>query len=205
MKKFFLLLALFMAGAAPAFAQTTAQTQIARTETYLESLTTIKARFIQTDNQGQQLAGTFYLSRPGKMRFEYDGPVHDSIVADGINVYYYDAAMKQTSSALISRTLAHFFLRPDIQLNGEIMVNDIIRGGGLLQVTITRSKDPQAGSMTLGLKEGAKKSLSLKKWRVTDEQGAITEIELFDPEFGIGLGRELFRYRDPQKSTPRFN
>jgi outer membrane lipoprotein-sorting protein len=188
-----------------ALAATSADQQIARIETSIQSISTLKARFIQTDNLGQQLTGTFYLSRPGKMRFEYDPPTGDFVVADGVNVYYYDAKLKQQSSALISQTLAHFFLRPEIKLSGDIKVADVIKGGGLLQARITRSKDPGAGSLTFGFAEDKKKQLQLKKWRVIDEQGAVTEIELFDTESGITLSKNLFRFINPAKSDNRIN
>lgn len=188
--------------AAPVLAAPRAQQDVEKAEAYLDALSTLKARFIQTGPDGQQIAGNFYLSRPGRMRFEYDPPVTDFIVADGTFIYYYDGEMKQTSNAPISHSLADFFLRPDLKLSGNISVGDVQRGGNLLQITLTQTDDPLAGSLILGLTENP---MSLKKWRVVDAQGLVTEIELFDSKTGIGLDRDLFRFYDPARKTPKYN
>ena len=45
---------------------------MARVEQYLNDLTTVAARFMQVAPDGGLTTGSFYLSRPGKMRVEYD-------------------------------------------------------------------------------------------------------------------------------------
>ena len=68
-------------------AQTTGQTPaeiVQKAESYLNSLKTLKANFTQMAQWNQtNVTGDFYLSRPGKLRFDYDPPVEDFIVADG--------------------------------------------------------------------------------------------------------------------------
>ena len=167
---------------------------VARAEDYLRDLTTARARFLQTAHDGSQLIGTFYLSRPGKLRFEYDDPVEDFIVADGFFIYFYDAALGEQTNAPIGQTLADFLLRSDLRLDGDITVQKIHRDGGLLQITLTQTTDPAAGSLTLGFTE---EPLALKKWRVTDAMGLITEIELFQLETAIELPGNLFAYHNP--------
>lgn len=186
--------------ALPSFAAPAEDVQ--RAESYLNSLATLQARFIQTGPDGQQVAGNFYLKRPGRMRFEYDPPITDFIVADGTFIHYYDGELKQTSNAPVSHSLADFFLRPDLKLSGNITVADVQRGGNLLQITLTQTDDPLAGSLVLGLAENP---LSLKKWRVIDAQGLVTEVELFDTKTGIALDPDLFRFYDPSRKTPNYN
>ena len=41
---------------------------------HLQSLTSVKGRFTQTDPRGRTGGGDFYLKRPGKVRFAYDAP-----------------------------------------------------------------------------------------------------------------------------------
>lgn len=176
---------------------------VARVEAYLQNLETMQARFLQTAHNGSQLVGTFYLSRPGKLRFEYDDPVKDFIVADGFFIYFYDSELGEQSNAPIGQTLADFLLRKDIKLRDDIMVEKIGRNENLLTVKITQAADPEAGSLTLGFE---KNPLKLKKWRVTDAQGMITEIELFDIKTGIELEKSLFVYIDPKRhEPPRYN
>lgn len=169
-------------------------------EQYLNALTTARARFLQTAPNGVQLVGTFYLDRPGKLRFEYDAPVRDFIVADGLMIYFYDAELGEQTNAPIGQTLADFLLRDNLSLSGDVAVNDVTRSGDLLQITLSQSSDPDAGSIVLGFTE---EPLTLKKWRVTDSTGAITEIELFQLETGLELASGLFAYSDPARLDKR--
>jgi outer membrane lipoprotein-sorting protein len=187
---------------APANAQTQAQAKpanndIERVETYFKSLKTAKARFIQTAPDGSQSRGTFYLSRPGKLRFQYDAPLKDFVVADGLFIYFYDGELGEQTNAPISQTLADFLLRKNIQLSGELKVTKIMRSANLLQLNVVQAADPATGSLTLGFKESPK--LELKKWRVKDSQGRITEIELFDVQQGVELPSKMFVYKNPNK------
>ena len=175
---------------------------ISRIEQYLNSVKTLKARFIQTANDGQQVAGDFLLKRPGRMRFEYDAPVTDFIVADGLLVYYYDGQMKEQSSMPISSSLADLFLRPNLKLSGDLTASDIKHDGGFLQVTLRQTKEPLDGALTLAFSRGP---FALRRWRIVDAQGAVTEVELFDAKTGITLENSLFKYYNPDHTKPRYN
>ena len=171
--------------------------EIKKVEKYLQNLKSARARFVQTTHDGTQLVGTFYLQRPGKLRFEYDSPIEDFVVADGLFIYFYDAELGEQTNAPIGQTLADFFLRKDLKLEGDIKVDEIKTGGGFLQVKLTQSADPDAGSLTLGFKE---EPFELNKWRVVDGQGLITEIELFYFKEDIKHAADLFVYKDPKPS-----
>lgn len=171
--------------------------EITQAESYFATLKTAKARFVQTAPDGTQSRGNFYLARPGRLRFEYDPPLKDFVVADGLMIYFYDGQLKQQSNAPISQTLADFLLRKNMSLHGDLKVKKIMRAGGLLQMTVVQTKEPGAGSLTLGFRESPK--FELKKWRVVDAQGSITETELFNTETGMVLPSSRFVYRDPER------
>lgn len=175
---------------------------IALVEHYLQNLGSARARFVQTTHDGTQLVGTFYLQRPGKLRFEYDDPIKDFVVADGVFIYFYDAELGEQSNAPIGQTLADFILRKNVSLSGDIHVESIRRKGDLLQVQIVQASDPEAGSLTLGFDEDP---MTLKKWRVVDGQGLITEVELFYLKTDIKHPAELFVYQAPDDGEPSFN
>jgi len=171
-------------------------------EAYLNGLTTLQSRFEQTDNAGNQTTGKFYLYRPGRLRFEYDAPVEDFIVADGTFVYYYDSKMKQKSYMPISKSLANFFLRPTLSLSGDISVSGEEMEGDLVALTLTQTKDPLSGNLTLFFTPNP---LALKKWRIVDAQGLTTVVELFDTEAGTPISKNLFHYYDPDLKNPSVN
>ena len=173
---------------------------IRRVETYLQNLKSAQARFVQTTHNGDQLVGTFYLKRPGKLRFDYDEPVKDFVVADGAFIYFYDGKLKEQTNAPIGTTLANFFLRKDMKMSGDLTVKESKRAGGFLQVQIVQTEEPEAGSITFAFAENP---LELKKWRVIDQQGLITEVELFYLKNGIDLDSDLFVFVDPEKKEKR--
>lgn len=175
--------------------------QVAAAESYMNSLTTAKARFLLTAADGVQQIGTFYLNRPGRLRFEYDPPAKDFIVADGLLIYFYDGQLGEQSNAPIGQTLADFLLRSKIRMGGDVRVERVMRGGDLLQITLIQNDDPGAGSLTLGFTENP---LALKKWRVVDAQKQVVEVELFQLETGLKLDPDLFVFHDP-KPKKRYN
>jgi outer membrane lipoprotein-sorting protein len=194
---------LLLLAAAPARAElpTGRPPSIAKAEEYFANLHTAKARFLQTAQNGKQLAGTFYLNRPGKLRFEYDPPVRDYVVADGLFIYFYDGELNQQSNAPIGQTLADFLLRDNIKFSGDLKVTQVVRGGGLTQISLVQKADPGAGKLILGFTENP---FELKKWRVVDASGAVTEVELFDIEKNVKLPNNLFVYRAPSGAR-RYN
>ncbi len=178
--------------------------QIEQAEKYLQDMKTAQARFVQTTHDGTQLVGTFYLNRPGKLRFEYDPPVENFVVADGAFIYFYDAELQEQTNAPIQSTLANFFLRKNFSLSDDLTVKDAFVAGGLLQIKVVQAEDPDAGSITFAFSE---KPFELKKWRVVDQQGMITEVELFYLKSGMKHDSDLFVYLDPNKldGKPSYN
>ncbi len=181
------------------------EADVQKVENYLQNLGSARARFVQTTHDGTQLVGTFFLQRPGRLRFEYDPPIEDFVVSDGFFIYFYDAELGEQTNAPIGQTLADFFLREDLKLSGDIEVVGINRKGGFLQVELQQTADPEAGSLTLGFKEESG-DLTLSKWRIKDGQGLITEVELFYLKKDIKHPANMFVYIDPKKGDkPRYN
>jgi outer membrane lipoprotein-sorting protein len=174
-----------------------------KAEDYLRDLRTAKARFKQTGPDGNVAMGNFYLHRPGRLRFEYDAPVKDFVVADGIFVYFYDSELGEQSNAPIGQTLADFLLRGDLRLSGDIKVADMSKDRNYLNVTVIQADEPGAGSLTLTF---AQEPFFLRKWSVMDATGAFTTVELEELQTGMKLDSALFVYQDPARfESPRFN
>ncbi len=176
--------------------------EIKAVETYLNGISTLRAHFVQTTSDGKQVEGIFLLKRPGKMRFDYAPPLTDFIVADGSFITYYDGRMKQQSNVSIDRSLAGFFLRPNLKFSGDISVSGVKRDNSFLWVTLVQSKEPLAGSMTLVLTENP---MQLKKWIVVDAQEMITKVELSNVESGVKFDDDIFHYYDPKRKNIFYN
>lgn len=178
------------------------QAVIKQAENYLNALHMAKAHFIQTTPQGQKLPGTFYLNRPGKLRFVYDPPVRDFIVADGILIYFYDADMGEQSNAPISQSLGDFILRKHISLSGELKVTNVQTDDQTVSLKIVQTADPAAGSLTLTF---GRDPFVLKKWVVVDSQNLTTSVELSDLQTDVTLPPGLFVYVKPKSGKTKYN
>lgn len=174
---------------------------IKKAETYLKNLKTARANFIQKSSEGPRLSGVFYLNRPGRLRFEYN-EVDDFIVADGFFLYFYDAELKEQTHTPIGLSLADFLLRSDLELAGDITVQDINKNAERTVLTLVQTENPEEGSLQLFFSHIP---YALKKWRVIDPQGITIEVELKDMEKDIGLSSSLFAYHDPNKVKNAYN
>lgn len=180
--------------ASPAAAQVN-DPEIKKAEAYLQSLHTLTADFIQSSSLGSRLSGQFYLSRPGKLRFDYN-EVEDFIVADGVFVYFYDSQMQQQSNAPIGQTLADFLLREDLSLHGDLKVVKLFKKNGYVSISVVQKDEPAAGEVELIFQEVP---YQLERWRVKDPQGETTEVVLKNVKTGMKFKDvSLFGYKDPK-------
>ena len=69
------LIAVALCGAFPAPANAALSQEdkddLARISAYLNSITTLTGKFTQVSSNGSYAEGTFYLKKPGRLRFEY--------------------------------------------------------------------------------------------------------------------------------------
>jgi outer membrane lipoprotein-sorting protein len=188
------------ASAAPAAATLSAQDKatIAQVEQYLNGVQSLQSKFIQVAPDGRQASGTFYLSRPGKMRLEYDKPIKDFVVADGSFIFYWDGEMRQQSSTPIGTTLADFILRKTIRLSGDVTVTTVFQTPGVIEVSLVETKDVGKGTMTLVFEDHP---FQLRKWRVLDAQGLTTEVALLNPRTDVTFDSNLFYFKEPKTGS----
>lgn len=179
--------------AQPAFAQS-ASPWVATAESYMQNLKEAKADFQLIAPDNSMRSGTFFLKRPGRLRFEYNEAPYDLIVADGTLLHFYDAYSKQTQSAPIAATLANFFLRSSTKLSGDVRVKDVREDGGYVHLDIVQAKDPNAGLLTLSF---GKQPFVLKGWRVAEGTGNVTRVRLRNLQENPHLPAALFNFKDP--------
>jgi len=168
--------------------------RVAQAEEWLRNLKTGQSRFTQRASDGSVLSGNFYISRPGRLRFQYDAPVTDFIVADGTFIYFYDGAQNQMSNAPIGTTLADFLLRKDARLDGDLSVLNVRERDGLISMTVTQTADSSAGQLTMNF---SKEPFNLKSWTILDASGQSTDITLTDLRLGVPVDPALFVFKDP--------
>jgi outer membrane lipoprotein-sorting protein len=175
---------------------------LARAESYLNTLKTLKARFLQVAPDGSTSTGTAWLDRPGRMRFQYDPPSPYFMVAGGGVVVFHDSKLKQTSNLFVGQTPLGILLGDHIKLSGDVTVTAIGRLPGQLQITMVRTASPGDGSLSLVF---ADNPLALRAWSVIDAQRKETRVSLFDVELGGTFDQKMFYFADPRMLAPDYN
>ncbi len=188
-------LALVTAAIVPARAQGVDRATLQRVEAYLNGLTTLRARFLQIAQNGATAEGTAWISRPGRMRFDYDPPEPTLLVASGGQVMMYDRELRQPSTMPVTATPLGMLLRDRIQLSGDVTVAGQQRSGGFLHVTLHRTGAAAEGRLTLSFQENP---MELRQWTVVDAQGRETRVTLYQPETGLRIDNRIFDFNDPR-------
>jgi outer membrane lipoprotein-sorting protein len=175
------------------------QADLARIETYLDSLRSLKARFLQVAPNGAISQGTAWLERPGRMRFQYDPPSPLLLVAGHGLVVFHDKSLNQTSNIPLGHTPLGILLADNVRLHGDVTVTGLQRLPGQIQVSLVRTASPGDGTLTLIF---ADSPLTLRQWTVLDAQRQETRVSLFNVETGGQFDQKLFEFIDPRFFQP---
>ncbi len=208
MKKLFLFFALGLALTAPLKASCANAPQppvpaqlseldrhaILRIEHYLNAMKNVSADFLQVDSAGGMMRGQIMISRPGKMRVNYDPPNKDFIIADGSFVHIWDEELQSQTNVSQGSSLAEFILRDPVRLGGDVMVTKIKHLPSRIEVTLVEKKDPGAGSLTLIFED---RPFKLRQWRVVDAQGHETGVNLENMSEGAVFPASTFVFVPP--------
>ncbi|MDJ0684211.1 MAG: outer membrane lipoprotein carrier protein LolA [Alphaproteobacteria bacterium] len=162
---------------------------INRIEAYLNDITTMQARFVQLDPNGEFSEGDMYLSRPGKMRFQFDPPNPILLVADGFWFIYVDQQLEQATHIPLGSTPASFLLDEELTFGEEYTVIALSQANGLVVAEIINREEPGLGSVQLVFND---QPFELTQWTITDAQGLQTRVTFTETRFGHELARNLF-------------
>lgn len=145
----------------------------------LQGQNRLQGGFVQIGPDGSVAKGKFYLSRPGKIRFEYEPPAALLVVADGSTVAIQDNRLKTFNRAPLRSTPMYFFLKPNIDLNKDAKVVRVAKQSGTLAISVKDKAGQTDGVLTL-LFDPA--SYELRQWLIEDGAGGVTRVALNNVE-----------------------
>ncbi len=135
---------------------------IAAIERYLNSLHNVTADFVQTDSQGKQQKGKFFLSRPGKMRWQYEIPKKILIIINNKNLIHFDQQLDQVSYFKNKDYFFSLLAKKHIKLTSEdLLVSNIIQQAKKTLLTI-RKKNQLGEAVTIVFSQVKLKLIGLK-------------------------------------------
>lgn len=200
---------LVLTGAAPAIGQARArpaalapadQALVSQATASLQALKNAKGRFVQTDPNGATSQGTFYLQRPGKIRFEYDPARPLLVVSDGSNVKIYDPALKTFDQYPLGATPLSLFLAREVRLDKGVVIDRVERRPDGFMISARDGRKQAEGRIELVF---AGAPAQLREWTVVDPRGQRTRVRLSSLAPVASLDPKLFVLRDPTRRAGR--
>jgi outer membrane lipoprotein-sorting protein len=166
---------------------------------YLQSMKSVKGRFVQTDARGATTQGSIYMQRPGKARFAYDAPSGLTVVSDGSRVSVSDKRLKTFNQYPLSSTPLGLLLAKEVRLDRGVQVTKVTRLADGFTLTARDARKQTRGQITLTFTNSP---VQLVSWTVTDAQGGSTRVRLN----GLTAARidpALFVMKDPRPKAGR--
>jgi len=141
----------------------------------LNQMTTLKANFTQVVYAKKKVIsksrGQFYLSRPGRFRWDVEDPMPQSLIADGKHLWVYDIALEQVTEKEQSKSMegpAALFLSG----KAGTLLNDFAND---FEVSVTK----KILAHVFDLKAKGDKA-AFWNIRLIFNQNALTEMDLMD-------------------------
>lgn len=176
---------------------------IAQLKTILHSSASLAADFKQTSidkngRTGQSSFGKFYLSRPGKFRWNYEKPFTQEIVSNGGKVWFYDADLEQVTVKKLDDSLGS---TPALLLTGQVNVEEKFNleeqgseDDGVKWIRLS-PKNEESGFkyILIGLHDG-----QLGGMELSDNFGQLTRIYFSNIKINPVLDEALFNFKPPK-------
>jgi outer membrane lipoprotein-sorting protein len=149
-----------------------------RISAYLSNVQTMVGSFVQIGPDGGRTEGTFYIQKPGRVRFTYNPPSPIDIIADGSSVVVRDRKLATQDLYPLSQTPLRYLLADRIDLLRDTDVVSVTTDDTFATVVIEQ-KQVMVGTSRLMIMFDAK-DLTLKQWTVTDPQGFDTTVAVYN-------------------------
>lgn len=144
--------------------------------------------FVQFGPKGEQTGGKFYLERPGKIRFNYDGSSNFQVISDGQSVVILNKKMRTSDLYPLSKTPLKLLLAERIDLSGD-KVKGLKEEDDL--TTIKLADKSVFGNSTITMMFDPK-TYELRQWTITDAQGKDTTVMIFNVKEGVSFAANTF-------------
>jgi outer membrane lipoprotein-sorting protein len=167
-----------------------------RISLYLSSVQTLVGTFVQIGPDGARTTGTFYVQKPGKVRFAYNPPSPIDVISDGSYVAVHNRDLETQDMWRLSQTPLRYLLADHIDLAHDTDVVSVSTDDKFVTVVIEESQIIIGTSRLMILFDA--KDLTLKQWTVTDPQGLNTTVAVFnlDPTKKPDPGNFVINYQN---------
>lgn len=163
---------------------------LAQLSRYFNEFRTAEADFTQINPDGTLATGRLMMHRPGRIRFEYDPPDPNLVLAAAGSVNVFDARSNTGPSVYpLNRTPLALILAETVDLTRARMVVRHYREGPVTSVVAQDPAHPEYGHIRLAFSDDP---IELRQWVVTDDTGRETTVILGRLRLGGILAAGLF-------------
>jgi outer membrane lipoprotein-sorting protein len=155
---------------------------------HFSGVKTMAGEFVQFGPKGEQTGGKFFLERPGKIRFNYDGKSDFRVISDGTSVVILNMKLRTSDLYPLSKTPLKLLLADHIDLSGG-RVTDIKQEDDLTTIQLADKSVFGNARITMMFDP---KTYELRQWTITDAQGKDTTVMIFNTKEGVNLSDDLF-------------
>ena len=153
------------------------------------SVKTLTGSFVQFGPRGDQTGGTFYIERPGKIRFNYNKPSPIRVISDGKSVVINNRKLDTWDLYPLSKTPLKLLLSDQIDLSTK-SVKSVKQEPDM--TTIVLGDKSVFGNSTISMMFDPKTS-DLRQWTITDAQGLDTTVMITDVRTGVRFADDMFK------------
>jgi outer membrane lipoprotein-sorting protein len=151
---------------------------VERVNGYLSGVQALTGNFIQVGPDGSRTQGEFFISKPGRVRFEYDDPSPIELIADGSSVVVRDRRLATQDVYPLSQTPLRFLLAEHVDLTKDTHLIAVY-ADEVFATVVVEEKSGIVGTSRLMIMFSAK-DMQLKQWTVTDPQGYDTTVAVYN-------------------------
>ena len=170
---------------------------IQKVESYLNSIKTLQANFVQIASNGEKVEGKIFIEKPNKIRMEYNSPSDILIVGNGDYIVYFDKELDQITNIDYEDIPAALILANTVKIDGkDLSVTDFYHDSGVTKVGLEYNKD-ELGPFTLVF---SNRPFELKQWKVITPQSMEVSLSLYDTITDSKLDSSLFEFRKNEES-----
>lgn len=164
-------------------------TSIQHINEYINGFKNLQGDFTQVSPKGNLSRGVFFISKPGKMRFEYAPPNPFLIVADGRWLTIKNRAKEKGDQFPLSETPLRLVLGNEVDLLKDTNILAFEEAAGLTTLTLEDKEGIMGGQLILVFDQNQK---ALQQWVVIDSKGRRTTVSLENIVAGVEPDPKLF-------------
>lgn len=161
---------------------------IAALSNHFNSVPTMTGEFIQFGPSGEQTGGTFYIHRPGRIRFNYEDPSPIMVVSNGRTLGVRNKKLKTWSYYPLKKTPLSLLLSDQIQISDKSIRR--VEAGEDITTVVMGDKNIFGDSEITLLFDP--QTQDLRQWTIKDAQGKETSVMIFNVQKNVTIPSKLF-------------